>query len=157
MPFGFWCFLHSSSKDKNPGLSGVSLQLLFPFISSCENLNFHALQRGTIKCERTVHFLVTLLHLLRLGVQFGFQTQPECHRCPANCQIATLSVNILCPVRRINVPLLTGDPLSGFPHRAAIVLSIFLVAICETDIIVMTVILGGCWRTVKAVMKLIQR
>lgn len=41
----------------------------------------------------------------------------------------------------IHVPLLTGDPLPGFPHRAAIVLPIFLVAIWETDIIVVTVIL----------------
>lgn len=62
-------------------------------------------------------------------------------RCPQNCQTATLRVNILCPVRRINVPLLTGDPLPGFPHRAAIVLSIFLVAIWETDIRMVTVIL----------------
>lgn len=63
------------------------------------------------------------------------------HRCPQNCQIASLRVNVLCPVRRIHVPLLTGDPLPGFPHRAAIVLPIFLVAIWETDIIIVTVIL----------------
>lgn len=62
-------------------------------------------------------------------------------------------VNILCPVRRINVPLLTGDPLPGFPHRAAIVLSVSLVAVWETDIIIMTVILVAAG-AVKAVMKL---
>lgn len=73
-----WCLVLSALQlqRQSPGWSGVSLDLFFSFISSCENLNFHALQRGTIKCERTVHFFVTLSYLLRLGVQFGFQTQP---------------------------------------------------------------------------------
>lgn len=123
---------------QSPGLSPVSLALLLSFISSCENLHFHALQRGTIKSERTAHFLVTPSYPLRLGVQFWISAR---HRCPQNYQIATLRVNILCPVRRVHVPLLTGDPFPGFPHRAAIVLSIFLVAIWETDIIILTVIL----------------
>lgn len=78
---------------------------------------------------------------LGLACSLDFRHSPECQRRPQNCQIATFSVDILCPVRRINVPLLTGDPLSGFPHRAAIVLSIFLVAIWETDIITLAVIL----------------
>lgn len=57
---------------QSPGLGAVSLDLLSSLISSCENLHFHASQCGTIKCERTVRFLVTPSHPLRLGVQFGF-------------------------------------------------------------------------------------
>lgn len=138
------CFLLLSAlqlQRQSPALSGVSLDLLFSFISSCENLDFHALQRGTIKCERTVRFWSRCLICLDLACSLDFGRSPECQRCPQNCHTATLRVNILCPVRRINVPLLTGDPLPGFPHRAAIVLSIFLVAIWETDISMVTVIL----------------
>lgn len=76
---GALCFLVLSAPQlqrQSPGLSGVSRDLLFSFIPSCENLHFHALQSGTMECERAVHFVVTLSYLLGLGVQFGFQTQP---------------------------------------------------------------------------------
>lgn len=138
-----WFLLLSAPRlqRQSPALSAVSLELLFPFFSSCENPNFHALQLGTKSVSGQYIFQSRCLICLVLACSLDFRHSPECQRCPQNYQIATLSVDILCPVRCINVPLLTGDPLPGFPHRAAIVLSIFLVAIWETDIILLTVIL----------------
>lgn len=60
---GAFCTLTPKTK---PRFRAACLWIFSSFISSCEECNFHALQHGTIKCVRTVHFLVTRSYLLSL-------------------------------------------------------------------------------------------